>query len=85
MRLVSAYRYAPFIHSVQQTLANKRNAANVEAGKKVEAGHISGLSRAKAACHGLHLFLKHVQLLLLTIPLLLSKDFQDIINKINTL
>ncbi|KAF8229383.1 hypothetical protein L208DRAFT_1459836 [Tricholoma matsutake] len=33
------------------TFADQHNAANVEEGKKVEAGHISGLSRAKAACN----------------------------------
>lgn len=55
MRLwILSSHICPIDRRVQQTFADQHNAANVEEGKKVEAGHISGLSRAKAACNGLH-------------------------------
>jgi hypothetical protein len=63
---------------------DKRSAVNVEAGKKIEVGHISGLSRAKAACTGLYRLQTRTSVISNCLfPFLLrSEEYQEVINKI---
>ncbi|KAF9463359.1 hypothetical protein BDZ94DRAFT_622255 [Collybia nuda] len=43
------------------TFAQARHAANIEAGKKVEDDHISGLSRTKNACYDFEKIIKQIR------------------------